>query len=249
MMGREKILLVEDDRVLAHDIKLELEALGYNVRTTGHAKEVMEILDQPERHKFDLLILDIDLIDHPIDEYSDIEDVFRVLIAIRDKTPKPLIVFTSTRTRNTDQIVGLELGADVYLRKPFDYQILASQVFALLERSRKTELENSEEDLEIGEIQVAIHYRRTGTVYIDSEEVRVTDDQLNLLYDFMTNPGHIFTYEELLGKSNPNRAELSALGSTINRLRTRIRDQEREKREEAPYIETVRGQGYRLIKR
>jgi DNA-binding response OmpR family regulator len=225
------ILLVEDAFDLAQVIVRELEALGYEVL---HAADGVAALELHARHQPDLMILDWMLPKL---------DGLEVLRQIRQTSSVPILMLTA-RDEEADRVIGLEVGADDYLTKPFGMRELIARVRALLRR-----IERVQQILEADRAQsdAAVAY---GPLYLDPEAYQATLDhrpldltrtEFELLHLLLRNPGRAFSRAYLLdmvwGETYVTGDR--SVDNAILRLRRKLGSQ-------GDAIETVWGVGYRL---
>ena len=230
-MGTQQIPVVDDDKSITKIVKAYLEQAGYRVLVAFDGESAMHTLLS---EKPDLLILDLMLPDR---------DGWDITNSIRnDKrlAATPIIMLTA-RVGDSDKIVGLELGADDYVTKPFNPREVVARVRAQL---RRRQLEQAEqiERLEVGALQLDLGSR---TLTLKGKLIELTPTEFNLLEIFMESPGHTFDRETLLEKALGYGYE--GFGRTLD---THIRNL-RKKIEPDPkhptYIQTVYSIGYRLV--
>ena len=230
-MGTQQILVVDDDKSITKIVKAYLEQAGYRVLVAFDGESAMHILLS---EKPDLLILDLMLPDR---------DGWDITNSIRnDKrlAATPIIMLTA-RVGDSDKIVGLELGADDYVTKPFNPREVVARVRAQLRRRQYEQAEQIER-LEVGALQLDLGSR---TLTLNGKLIELTPTEFNLLEIFMESPGHTFDRETLLEKALGYGYE--GFGRTLD---THIRNL-RKKIEPDPkhptYIQTVYSIGYRLV--
>ncbi len=227
-----KILLVEDEMEMARVVRRELEANGYKV---VHAVDGIAALEQAEREDPDLVILDWMLPKL---------DGLEVLRRIRQRSAVPILMLTARR-EEVDRVVGLEVGADDYLAKPFGMRELVARVRALLRRLARVQAILEQDRSE------ARHVVRYGPLQLDPQAYMATRDgetlsltrtEFGLLHLMMRNPGRAFSRAYLLdtvwGQSYVSGDR--AVDNAILRLRKKLGDL-------GEAIETVWGIGYRLV--
>lgn len=231
-MSKQQILVVDDDKTIVKIIRGYLEQAGYSVLSAYSGQAALDTL-RSERP--DLLILDLMLPD------TDGWEITRQIRSEPRLAPTPIIMLTA-RVEDSDKIVGLELGADDYITKPFNPREVVARVRALLRRSG-LEREQAINLLKVGPLQLDLNQytlQQNGTL------IEVTPTEFNLLKVLMESPGHTFSREELLDKALGYGYE--GFGRTLD---THIRNL-RKKIEPDPknptYIQTVYSIGYRLIK-
>ena len=228
----QRILVVDDDKSIVKVVRGYLEQAGYQVLTAADGESALHML---RRERPDLVILDLMLPDR------DGWDVTRVVRADTALAATPIITLTA-RVEDTDKIVGLELGADDYVTKPFNARELVARVNALLRRTRLDQLASAlPRVLVSGGLRLDLdQHVLTG----DGLPVELTRTEFKLLEAFMENPGYTLTRDDLLEKAMGYAYEGMgrALDTHIRNLRRKI-----EPDPDAPtYIQTVYGVGYRL---
>ena len=228
----EKILLIDDEANIIRLVRDYLEQAGYTVLFASTAETGLHTL---RREIPDLLVLDLGLPDR------DGWDLTRLIRSDRQLTHIPIIMLTA-RVGDSDRIVGLELGADDYITKPFNPREVVARVRAVLRRTNASQtafsrrLSRAGLTLDMGEHSLTIR----------GELVELTPTEFELLALFMENPGHTYTREELLEKTLGYSYEGTGrtLDSHIRNLRHKIEPDPSE----PIYIQTVYRIGYRFSK-
>lgn len=219
------MLLVEDDASIRETTALGLEAAGFKV--TG-AHDGREGLAEFRRRPYDLVVLDVML---------PALDGLEVCRQIRRESQVP-IVMLSARSDTLDVVVGLELGADDYVTKPFELAELVARARAAIRRSSAAPLETT---LTVGDLEIdpAAHRARK-----DGAEVALTATEFRLLLELVRRPGQVFTRELLLERvwGYEHLGDSRLVDVAVQRLRAKIEDDPSKPR----LIGTVRGVGYRL---
>ncbi len=224
----EKILVVDDEEHIIELVELYLGKEGYSVLS---ASEGAEALEKFGVEKPDLLVLDIMLPGM---------DGLEVLRTIRKSSRVPVIMLTA-RESEVDKVVGLELGADDYLTKPFSPRELVARVKAVLRRSRPA-VEEAEPVLRRRGLTVDADRRR---VEVEGHgEVELTAKEFDLLYVLAANPGIVLTRDRLMEKvwGYEYVGDTRTVDVYIRHLREKLGDDAENPR----FIETVRGVGYRF---
>ncbi len=220
----ERLLIIDDDVRLAALLSDYLSAAGFVVERRFCGLDGLAAL---ESAAFDAVILDVMLPDI---------DGFEVCRRIRARAPTPMLMLTA-RGEDTDRIVGLEIGADDYLPKPFNPRELQARIRAILRRGRVAV--GAEAMLRFGRLQID---RESRTVRVDGEERLLTSYQFDLLVALAENAGRVLGRERLMDLVKG--AELEAFDRSIDvhvsRIRSAIEDDPRHPRR----IITVRGAGY-----
>lgn len=219
------IFCVEDDADIRNLIIYTLNSAGYETRGLSNGEELTRALKEEIPQ---LILLDIMLPG---------ENGIQILKKLRadESTAKIPVIMETARGTEYDKVIGLDLGADDYLAKPFGMMEMASRVRALL---RRTAQPRETGTLRIGELSVNI---REHTVFVRGERVMLTLKEYELLKNFMEHPGIVFTRDRLLDKiwNAGYEGETRTVDVHIGTLRTKLGAC-------GDYIETVRGVGYRM---
>jgi DNA-binding response OmpR family regulator len=222
------ILIIEDEPELVKVLRSYLENAGFSVITAYRGDTGLTTW---ENRQPDLVILDLNL------PGMDGLDVAR---AIRRKTNTPIIMITA-RVEETDQLIGLELGADDYITKPFSPRVVVARVRALLRRVESA-LDSS------GLLRIAdLEIDRDGhSVLQDGETIELTPTEFNLLVTMASQPGRAFTRLQLLEASQGSTYEgyERTIDAHVKNLRAKLESDPKN----PEYIETVFGIGYRFTK-
>jgi DNA-binding response OmpR family regulator len=220
------ILVVDDTKNLRTMVQAYLTQEGFRVVTAAHGQEA---LYAARAEKPNLIILDL-----MMPEMGGIE----FLNIYRREATTPIIILTG-KIEEHDKVIGLELGADDYVTKPFSLRELTARVRAVLRRVEQQEAEP--EVLRAADITLD---RSTRRVTVGEREISLTPTEFGLLGVFMASPGRVFSRGQLLDRLQG--ASFEAYERTIDlhirNLRAKIEDDARKPR----YIETVYGAGYRF---
>lgn len=222
----KKILFVEDDISLINGLSFALQKHGYEINIAKTKQEAENLF---ENGAYRLVILDVTLPDG---------SGYDVCKKIR-QTSKIPILFLTAADEEMDITMGLDIGGDDYITKPFKLAVFLSRINALLRRSDNFNEEKTE--LNSGDINVKL---LNGEVYKRDIKLDLTTNEYKLLCLFMENPNIILSAEQIMGKlwdSTENYIDSSALTVYIRRLRTKIEDNPSKPQK----IITVRGMGYR----
>jgi DNA-binding response OmpR family regulator len=224
----ERLLIIDDDARLAAMLSDYLAAAGFVVERRFTGREGLAALDGAA---FDAVILDVMLPDI---------DGFEVCRTIRTRAQTPILMLTA-RGEEMDRIVGLEIGADDYLAKPFSPRELQARIRAILRRSRAPA---AEPGLRFGRLAID---RESRTVRLDGEEKTLTSYQFDLLAALADNAGRVLNRERLLDlvKGEELEAFDRSIDVHISRIRAAIEDDPKRPRR----IITVRGAGYVFAKK
>jgi two-component system phosphate regulon response regulator OmpR len=223
----QRILLVEDDARLAEMVSEYLGEAGYRVSVAGSGLVGLERL---AHEPFDALVLDLSLPDI---------DGLEVCRQLRAKSDTPLLMLTA-RGDATDRIVGLEIGADDYLPKPFQPRELLARLRAILRRRTHP---SKNQSLRFGHLEID---RDARAVRLDGEARALTGFQFALLVALAENAGRVLSREVLMDllKGEPLEAFDRSIDVHVSRLRAAIEEDPKKPRR----IITVRGAGYVFAK-
>lgn len=231
----QRILVVDDDKSIVKVVKGYLEQAGLEVLVAHDGESALHLL---RTERSDLLVLDLMLPDR------DGWDITRVIRGDNDLAATPIIMLTA-RVEDTDKIVGLELGADDYITKPFNAREVVARVRALLRRSTLTQGGGETEItlLTVGALRLDLDQH---LLMVDDVAVDLTRTEFKLLHLLMANPGHTLARDELLQKMMGYAYDGMgrALDTHVRNLRRKIEPNA----DEPTYIQTVYGIGYRLTK-
>ncbi|MBQ9531541.1 MAG: response regulator transcription factor [Eubacterium sp.] len=228
----KKVLIVEDDESILQLEKDYLEANGFTVKTTQSGSEGLELA---LNEKFNLLLLDIML-----PKVSGLE----ICKKVREVSNVP-IIFVSAKRDDIDKIKGLGLGADDYIVKPFSPSELAARVISHIKRYERLVGSGKPESsvVEIGSLKIDKSARR---VYVNSNEIVLTNKEFDLLTCLAEDPDKIFSKDELFEKiwQYDSMGETSTVTVHVNRVRDKLFAADRN----FQGVNTVWGRGYRFNK-
>lgn len=230
ILMRRKVLIVDDEEKIRSMVKSYLLNEGYDTFEAANGEEVLHILKE---HKVDIILLDIMMPEM---------DGFTTLREIRTIYKKIPVIFLTAKTEEVDKLLGLEMGADDYITKPFSLRELVARMKAVLRRTEQNDDEVEEEEiLTIGEIEV---YTSKYEVYIKSKKTSLTPTEYKILLALISKPGRVYSRLQLMniamGEAYANYER--SIDTHVSNLRRKI-----EKDPTNPkYIETVYGIGYRF---
>lgn len=223
----EKILVVDDESAISDIIKFNFEKEGYLIDTADNGKGAIELAAEND---YDLILLDI---------MMPKLNGFEALREIRKSSDVPVIMLTA-REDEVDKVLGLELGADDYVVKPFSMRELLARVKAVLRRSDGQE--KKEKDTKILkamdlEINLEKYQVKRG-----EKNIELTLREFELLKFLASHPGIVFSREELLQEvwEYEYYGDIRTVDVTVRRLREKIEDENKDFK----YIKTKRGVGY-----
>ena len=226
----ENILLVDDDAALLEVTSIVLASEGYKVLTAEDGTEALRVVG---REKLDLVVLDVML-----PRVSG----FEVLQKIREQSDVPVVMLTA-KSQSVDKVVGLELGADDYIIKPFDTKELLARIKAILRRFGRQEGRSRDGIVKLGTLELD----PTGyTVSKGGEPLELTPTEFKILALLMRRPGQAFTRTQISDAVSTGQHYLASryIDVHISRLRGKIeRDPSKPK-----IIQTVPSVGYRAAR-
>lgn len=228
----QRILVVDDDKSIVKVISAYLDQSGYQVLNAYDGEMALHIL---RREHPDLVILDLMM------PNRDGWEVTQIVRADKTLAATPIIILTA-RVEDTDKIVGLELGADDYITKPFNAREVVARVKSLLRRVRLDQSPDAVPHVLVsGKLRLDIDQH---TLTVDSVPIELTRTEFNLLESFLSNPNYTLTRDDLLEKAMGYAYEGMgrALDTHIRNLRRKIEPDP----DNPSYIQTVYGVGYRL---
>lgn len=223
-MAAEKILVADDELQLLHQIKAYLQQAGYVVVTAHNGKEAVHLF---QREQPDAVLLDVMMPEM---------DGFEVARQIRQTSMVPILMLTA-RDDEFDQALGLELGADDYITKPFSFRVMVARVRAVLRRANH----HATPDVQVLQVGLLQLNRTSREVFANDTLVELTRSEFDLLATLMQHPGRVFTRMELL--EHIHGEAFAAYERTIDVHVKNLRAKLNTER-----IETVYGVGYRMSK-
>jgi two-component system phosphate regulon response regulator PhoB len=218
-----RVLVVDDDEVIRSLVRDGLEREGFEVSTAGDGQTALRVLAED---KPDLVILDVNL---------PAIGGFDVLSSIRGGSAVPVILLTG-RVDEVDRVLGLELGADDYVMKPFSPRELASRARAILRRVAP----DAERALDFGDLRIDVRARE---VHLRGAAVALTAREFDLLTFLAQSPRQVFSHAELLAevwRSNAEWQDPATVTEYVRRIRAKIETDRNQPR----WIRTVRAAGY-----
>lgn len=229
MAPGKQILIVDDDALMRRSLALSLEGAGYRAETATSAEEALEAV---AARRPDLVLLDIGLPGI---------DGLEALRLLRQRLDAP-VIFVTARRRELDEILGLELGADDYVTKPFDTDVLLARIRAVLRRARRAPAERRPAPIEVGDLRIdpGAH-----TVSVRGQEASLAPREFDLLLALAQEAGRVVPIDDLLQRvwGAEYVGEPQVVYVHIRWLREKLeRDPQRPR-----MIVTVRGVGYKLV--
>jgi len=237
-MAAKKVLLVDDDADILEVLRLYFEKEGYRVSSCMQGDKVLGVV---ESFNPDIILLDLML------PGMDGNDICREL---RKTSDVPIIMLTA-RTDTLDKVLGLELGADDYIAKPFEPKEVLARVKAVLRRTERKgdsseSKDSSSETNEIVTYPGFIVDKVRYVVTIDGEEIFMPPKELELLFFLASNPNRVFTREQLLENvwGYDVYVESRTVDVHIKRIRAKI---EKPDANHSWYIQTIWSKGYKFV--
>jgi len=222
----QTILIADDEKDIQNMVKEYLSGEGFRVITAGSGREALFVARQ---EKPDLILLDI-----MMPEMNGYE-----FVRVYGREADTPIIMLTAKVEAGDKVLGLELGADDYITKPFNMRELMARIRAVLRRMQKGGQES--EILRAGEIALNLSARRAS---VSDQAVELTPTEFHILATLMASPGRVFSRLELLDDSQGLAYEgyERSIDTHIRRLRQKIEADPRKPR----FVETVYGFGYRF---
>ena len=223
----KKIYLVEDEISLNLLLEKYLQREGYEVTTFSDGNSAIgRIKDMPDLWILDIMLPDI--------------DGYQLIKAIKANNKNTPVIFMSARNEELDRVVGLELGSDDYLSKPFLPRELIIRTNKLLERISGIAKENitqPTDDLNLGGYCIS---KRQRTVFLGEEEIILTNKEFELLYYFLENKNNLVSREQILDNvwGDDYFGSDRVVDDTLRRIRKKV---------DKFNIETIYGYGYKLV--
>jgi DNA-binding response OmpR family regulator len=224
-----RVLVVEDEPEMRDLLADNLEVEGYRVVAVGSAEEALQRID---RHAFALILLDVMLPQ---------ASGFELCRTVRSRDARIPIIMLTARSDEADRVLGLDLGADDYVSKPFSVRELLARVRAQLRREGIND-EPDDSEFIVGEVRINL---RTGSVTRRNRHLELSAHEFELLRYLIAHRGEVVSREQLL-RDVWGYSQLSVTRTVDNyifRLRTHIEPRPHDPR----FIVTVHGSGYRLV--
>lgn len=227
------ILVCDDDKAIVEAIEIYLSQEGYHILKAYDGEQALKILETEEVH---LLVLDV---------MMPRLDGIRATLKIREKHSIPIIIL-SAKSEDVDKILGLNVGADDYVTKPFDPLELVARVKSQLRRYTQlggTAKKESEHVYEVGGLQINDDLKE---VTVDGEKVKLTPIEYNILLLLMKNQGRVFSIDQIY-ESIWNEEAIGADNTVAVHIR-HIREKIEINPKDPRYLKVVWGVGYKIEK-
>lgn len=228
----QRVLVVDDDKEIVRLVRAYLEQANFLVMTAHDGESALHILRREHPH---LMILDLMLPDR------DGWDITRLVRSDPNLKQIPIIMLTA-RVEDSDKIIGLELGADDYVTKPFNPREVVARVRSVLRRTQNGSKNDKHQVFQLGDLLLDTFRRE---VMLKGVPIELTRTEFDILRVLMENPGYAFTRAELIeqGLGYEYEGLERTLDSHIKNLRKKIEIDPKQ----PLYIQTVYGIGYRLV--
>ena len=222
----DSILIIDDDQELTDLLETYLGDFGYQTTAAHTPSKGLELLGASD---FDLVILDVMLPEL---------DGFKVCKTIRETSTLPIIMLTA-RGEITDRVVGLELGADDYLPKPFEARELVARIQAVLRRGHKPARKDV---LHAGSLKISLE-KYTAT--LDGVALKLTTTEFEMLALLVQGQGRVLSRDYIM--QNMRGVDWKAFDRSVDVLISRIRNKLQDDPKNPRYIRTIRGAGYMFL--
>lgn len=230
-MGKECILVVDDDRDITRTLKIQLEKEDYTVFCAYNGKEALNLLAEQRIH---LILIDIMMPEM---------DGLSAIMKIRERKNIPILVM-SAKTEESDKILGLSIGADDYITKPFHYQEVLARIRSQLRRYMQLGgiHASTSDTARIGRLCFDFEAH---TLTVDGEIIRLTSTETRIMELLMRYPGRIFSAEEIYSKVWNEPIAYNGEKTVMVHIR-RIREKIEINPGEPEYLKVVWGIGYKI---
>ena len=233
-MEMNHVLVVEDDKEIREGVEIYLKSQGYEVFRAADGVEGLEVIEKEDIH---LAIVDI---------MMPRMDGISMVVKLREKYDFP-VIFLSAKSEEVDKIMGLNMGADDYVTKPFTPMELLARVNSQLRRYRRfmEKLGDKEENSRIHTIGGLEINEDNVEVTVDGEPVKMTPIEYKILLLLMKNPGRVFSAEEIYERVwNERAVNTDTIMVHVRNIREKIEVNPREPK----YLKVVWGVGYKIEK-
>lgn len=234
MLAKQKVLVVEDEADISELISVQLQSLGLDVDIIDNGDEALKII-QDEGQQFDLFVLD-----RMLPGASGLEIL--KFIRLYNKTKYHPVLFVTALTGPEQITEGLDAGADDYITKPFDLNILKARINALVRRINRPSAINKDSSstlLSLHDIKVDQDQCKA---WKGEDALDLTKSEYRLLCKFLTNMGKVFTRRQLMDEVQENNVHV-----TERTIDTHVFGLRKKLGESSSIIETIRGIGYRIV--
>ncbi len=217
------ILIVEDENSIREVEAAYLKQQGYKILEADTGSKALNLF---KNNQIDLVVLDINLPEM---------DGITVCKRIREKSNVPIIMVTA-RIQDIDELIGLEVGADDYIKKPFNPSVLVARIKNILKRINGNKIENKIISIDPEKMQVRVK----------SQKVELTATEFNILYTLVKNPGKVFERYEIIDKAYDGGFSQDILDRTVDVHVKNLRKKLAVEPDLPEFILTVIGKGYKF---
>ena len=227
-MFMPRILIVDDEANIRDVVEYTLKREGYDVESVDGGQKA---LDRVGKGGVDLVVLDVLMPDL---------DGLQVCRRLRESGPQPPVIFLSSRDEEVDRILGLELGADDYVCKPFSPRELATRIKVVLRRMQPPSVNDNAGRIQHGRLSILPERHE---IQIDGNPVDFTVTEFRLLEILCRSPGRVFTRQQLIDSAHSPDYHVTdrTIDTHVRRIRSKLRSYEVDP------IDTVHGVGYRAM--
>lgn len=229
-MKNATILVIEDEQDIRDLISFQLKSEGHNILLADSVDKAVTIVERPEK-------IDLFIIDWMLPGVMSGLEFTKKLRAQKNYKQTPIVMITAL-TQPDNIVAALDAGADDYITKPFDLNVLQARVRVQLRALEQSSNEESVDVLDFGMLKIEIKKCR---VFVEKEEISLTSTEFKILTILAEKPGHVFTREQFI--NNIQGDNIFVTGRTID---THIAGLRKKMGSAANMIETIRGIGYRF---
>ena len=230
---QQSILVVDDDKDIVQTTKINLEREDFRVYTAYDGVQALEVLS---RESIQLILMDVMMPNL---------DGFSAIMKIRENKNIPIIVM-SAKSEDSDKILGLSIGADDYVTKPFNTKELAARVKSQLRRyTQLGDINAGKQESVVGRLRFNFDTR---ILAVDDEPVKLTSTETKIMELLMRNPGRIFSTDEIYSRIWEDKVSYSGDATVMVHIR-RIREKIEINPREPEYLKVVWGVGYKIEKK
>ena len=228
-MEKDHILIVDDDKDIVNLLKDILEDEGYK---TDHCYNGKDALYKINNNKYDLIILDVMLPDM---------DGFELCRKVRDKITIP-IIFLTAKSKNLDKIIGLEIGGDDYITKPFDDSEIVARVKAHLRREKRNKISVGVQNNNVIEYGDLVLNKNSYEVSLGEAKIELSTREFQILLFLVENSNRVLSREQIYNGvwGHEDYGDINTVTVHIKKLREKLDKEDK-------YIKTVWGVGYKFI--
>lgn len=227
------ILVVDDDKDIVSTLKIQLEKEAFQVLCAYDGEEALKLLSQENVH---LILLDIMM--PKLDGLS-------AIMKIREKQNLPILII-SAKSEHSDKILGLSIGADDYITKPFDAKEVVARVKSQLRRYMQLgDVYSGKDEVRVGRL---CYNFSAHILSVDGEPVKLTSTETKIMELFMRHPGHIFSADKIYTSVWGDPVSFNGENTVMVHIR-RIREKIEINPSEPEYLKVVWGIGYKLEKK